>query len=1146
MFRNLVLFLLSLPCLATTRYIANTAGTFSGGTACNGQTAITPATWNSTSESAGDISYICGTITGTSGSYLLQFGWSGTSSNPIILYFDTGAILQSPAFNGNSAFSNCTSGCGHAGAINTFGANYLIIDGQNTGTIQNTENGTTVSGQVATCISGPCSISSTPTQGIYINSSNVIVRNLTIQDIYNNTGSSTSDTDTAGQDSADIFVDELGTNVTVCNNTLLNARVGVELGNQDTGNAVNSNCQSNTFVAGENYFLNTLDDHGWMFNGGDHTSTYNIYANYMESALNWQYPDATYHTDGIIIFNTTGSDQQTLYAFNNYFNWSGGAGIPTAALYCEYGCLGTFFNNLFTVQPNPTTNNYDINMWLGGTTSNAVGPYYSYNNTLIGGPKSTDTYCPSSGSMYFTAENDIVFPGGVYYWYVESGTNANCYIGTINYNLYDPTNGLYWAYPTTTHYSVFSTWQSACSCDANSTVASSNLNATTWEPNSGSPAFGMGTNLTSLCTGGAPALAYLCYDKPATVGVGGSITGNARPSTGAWTVGAYNGSGGGSSPSITSPTTAGAFIGTAFSYQITATNSPSSYSASGLPTGLSVNTINGLISGTPSGSVGASSVTLGATNGSGTGNETLTLGVNNPAGCVLPCVNSTDQTLTWDYQLNGGGGQTEINPTIYVLRLPDTALTGNALALMCTLADAQTISSVDDDGSNTWNQVLTKDDTANSTRMDIWLALNIAPARSITVNFSAATSFTDCTVVQFTHIPTSSAVDVYGSATGNSTTQSSASMTTTQSGDLIFHCVVQDGNTGQGGDRGKVTFSPYAQSGITWHFIQQNFLDGVACQWGIQTSAGAITPTLTASSTSNNRYVSAAVALKVNNSVGTSPSAGMRIVSIHHNNLTGAIHAAADAGWTSPLTLTSPCTGNLEVIAFDTDGSGDEITSITGDTNSNSWELPAYATNDGNALMQFALAGNAICSNSEAFTIAATVVNDQLDVYDIVGASTSPVDSAAGGGASSGVSNTTGDQTTLGTLTAAPTITPSQTGGCVIGAFGQGYNTIGGSSSGQVLDSGYWTATTLTRYVQSGQGLDENDGFAHVCPTTSTSEISFGWVPLYTNTGCGNGTGDPCSYGEWAATAISLLAAPTTTATGSFHANVLLKGLLVY
>jgi hypothetical protein len=51
-------------------------------------------------------------------------------------------------------------------------------------------------------------------------------------------------------------------------------------------------------------------------------------------------------------------------------------------------------------------------------------------------------------------------------------------------------------------------------------------------------------------------------------------------------------------PVITSTLTATATNGAAFSYQITATNSPTSYGASGLPSGLSVNTSSGLISGT--------------------------------------------------------------------------------------------------------------------------------------------------------------------------------------------------------------------------------------------------------------------------------------------------------------------------------------------------------------------------------------------------------------------------------------------------------------------------------------------------------------------------------------------------------------------
>src|SRR5208283_1472454 len=78
-------------------------------------------------------------------------------------------------------------------------------------------------------------------------------------------------------------------------------------------------------------------------------------------------------------------------------------------------------------------------------------------------------------------------------------------------------------------------------------------------------------------------------------------------------------------PVITSSDKASGTVGTAFSYQIAATNSPTSFGASGLPAGLTVNTVSGLISGTPTGAAGTSSVTLSATNSGGTGNAPLTL-----------------------------------------------------------------------------------------------------------------------------------------------------------------------------------------------------------------------------------------------------------------------------------------------------------------------------------------------------------------------------------------------------------------------------------------------------------------------------------------------------------------------------------------
>ena len=80
-------------------------------------------------------------------------------------------------------------------------------------------------------------------------------------------------------------------------------------------------------------------------------------------------------------------------------------------------------------------------------------------------------------------------------------------------------------------------------------------------------------------------------------------------------------------PVITSPLTASATFGVAFSYQITASNNPTSFNATGLPAGLSVNTTTGLISGTPRGSGGTFSVTLSATNATGTGSATLALTV---------------------------------------------------------------------------------------------------------------------------------------------------------------------------------------------------------------------------------------------------------------------------------------------------------------------------------------------------------------------------------------------------------------------------------------------------------------------------------------------------------------------------------------
>ncbi len=87
-------------------------------------------------------------------------------------------------------------------------------------------------------------------------------------------------------------------------------------------------------------------------------------------------------------------------------------------------------------------------------------------------------------------------------------------------------------------------------------------------------------------------------------------------------------------PTITSGSSASGAINVAFGgYQITATNNPTNFGASGLPPGLSVNTSTGYISGTPTQS-GTFSVTISATNAGGTGSATLTFSIATANGNI--------------------------------------------------------------------------------------------------------------------------------------------------------------------------------------------------------------------------------------------------------------------------------------------------------------------------------------------------------------------------------------------------------------------------------------------------------------------------------------------------------------------------------
>ncbi len=79
-------------------------------------------------------------------------------------------------------------------------------------------------------------------------------------------------------------------------------------------------------------------------------------------------------------------------------------------------------------------------------------------------------------------------------------------------------------------------------------------------------------------------------------------------------------------PVITSALTANGITTNAFTYSIVADNSPTSYGATGLPSGLTLNSSTGTITGIPT-SPGSSNVTISATNSGGTGSATLVISV---------------------------------------------------------------------------------------------------------------------------------------------------------------------------------------------------------------------------------------------------------------------------------------------------------------------------------------------------------------------------------------------------------------------------------------------------------------------------------------------------------------------------------------
>ena len=98
---------------------------------------------------------------------------------------------------------------------------------------------------------------------------------------------------------------------------------------------------------------------------------------------------------------------------------------------------------------------------------------------------------------------------------------------------------------------------------------------------------------------------------------------------------------------ITNNTTPTAVMGTPFTYTITNNATLNSFTATGLPAGLSLNTSTGVISGTPT-EYGAFAVALSASNGTISGSQTITLTVYTVVNNLIVAAGDAKNIIEWD------------------------------------------------------------------------------------------------------------------------------------------------------------------------------------------------------------------------------------------------------------------------------------------------------------------------------------------------------------------------------------------------------------------------------------------------------------------------------------------------------------------